>query len=880
MDDEKENTQTYKITSSKNVKKKNKFKINIKKKNKNDNNEKKEKKQKKQKTSKHPKLKKIIARILLLIVVAILIFAGITIGKVYTMCKEAKLDMKDIAIKHENSVVLDDEGNIIAVLSGDENRESIKISEMSAYLPKAFVSIEDERFYEHSGVDIKRTFAATVKWGLSKLHIGSSSYGGSTITQQLVKNLTEEKERSSERKIKEMARAYYIEQELSKDQILELYLNLIFLGGRAFGVEVGSNYYFNKSASELDLAECAYLAGINNSPNSYNPFEDETEEEKTIKMNLIKRRTKIVLAKMLELEAINEEEYNAAVQEVEEGLKFSKGEIIQNVYSYHTDATVNEVINELMEKNDWTYEYAKLYVTSSGITIYSTQKTSIQKILEDEFAQDKYIIHGSRDGQTFDSQAAMTIIDHTTGRVVGCVGGLGKKTTSFGLNRATQSPRQTGSSMKPLAVLVPGIDMGIITAATGFDDVPGYYVGNTYVKNSTGYRGLGTTRYMIETSQNIPMVQSILKIGTQNSLKYLEQLGISTLDAEKDNYFGIALGGLTHGASNLEMAAAYATIANDGVYIEPTFYSKVVDKDGNTILEPDQETRTVMSKAAAYVIKDILLQPVRSGTATYCGISGMSVAAKTGTTNDNYDRWLCGFTPYYTAACWFGYDYNIEIIWSGSNPAGLLWSRVMKSVHSGMPSKYFSMPAGVVTAKVCKCSGLLATEDCENDPRGSQAYTEYFVKGTVPTETCTCHVSVGICQDTGLLANEYCPNVETKVFITRPDADTKTNWQSPYVKDKDFMLTIKDTCKKHIAPIVIEEPTKPKENENTTNNTVSENTTSEGNTTGNQTGNNTIGNETGGNETGGNETGGNETGNETIGNEIGGNETPTNNTTE
>ena len=646
MDDEKEKTQTYKITNKK--AQKSKFK-----KNKN----KKEKANKK----KHPKIRKIILRLLLVAVVAILIFAGITIGKVYTMCKEAKLDMKDIAIKHENSVVLDDEGNTIAVLSGDENRESIKISEMSKYIPKAFVSIEDERFYEHSGVDIKRTFAATVKWFLSKIHIGSSSYGGSTITQQLVKNLTEEKDRSSERKIKEMARAYYIEQELSKDQILELYLNLIFLGGRAFGVEVGSNYYFSKSASDLDLAESAFLAGINNSPNSYNPFEDETEEEKTDKMNLIKRRTKIVLAKMLELGAIEEEEYNTAVTEVEEGLKFDKGVITQNVYSYHTDATVNEVINELMKKNDWTYEYAKLYVTSSGVTIYSTQKSSIQKIMEDEFAQDRYIKTGKRDGKEYNSQAAMTIIDHTTGYVVGTVGGLGKKETSFGLNRATQSPRQTGSSMKPLAVLVPGIDMGIITAATGFDDVPGYYVGNTYVKNSTGYKGLGTTRYMIASSQNIPMVQSILKIGTQNSLKYLKQLGISTLDDEKDNYFGIALGGLTHGASNLEMAAAYATIANDGVYIEPTFYTKVTDKDGNTILEPDQETRTVMSKAAAYVVKDILLQPVRGGTATYCAISGMSVAAKTGTTNSNFDKWLCGFTPYYTAACWYGFDYNIEI---------------------------------------------------------------------------------------------------------------------------------------------------------------------------------------------------------------------------
>ena len=778
------------------------------------NNEKgkKNKKEKKAKKNKS-KVKKIILRTLLVIILIILILAGIAIGKVYTMFTQAKMDMADVVIKHENSVVKDIDGEDIAILSGDENRESIKISEMSEYLPKAFVAIEDERFYEHSGVDIKRTIAATIKWGLSKLHIGSSNYGGSTITQQMVKNLTNEKDRSSSRKIKEMARAYYIEKELSKDQILELYLNLIFLGDKTYGVEVASNYYFSKSSSELDLAESAFLAGINNSPNSYNPFEDENEEEKTAKMDLIKRRTKIVLAKMLELGRITKDEYDQAVQEVEEGLKFEEGKIVQNVYSYHTDAAVNEVINELMKKNDWTYEYAKLYVTSGGITIYSTQNTSIQKTMESEFYQsDKYQITATKDGVTYKSQAAMTIIDHKTGYVVGAIGGIGEKETSFGLNRATQSPRQTGSSMKPLAVLVPGIDMGIITAATSWDDIP-TNIGNTRVKNSTGYRGLITTRYAIETSQNVPMALGILKIGTQNSIKYLRQMGISTLDDEKDNYYGLALGGVTHGITTLEMAGAYATIANDGVYIEPTFFTKVVDRDGNTILETSQETRTVMSRAAAYVIKEILTQPVKSGTATYCSISNMSVAAKTGTSNDDFDRWLCGFTPYYAAATWYGYDYNVEVKWGGSNPAGLLWSRTMKPIHNGLQSKYFSSsrPEGVVTATVCKCSGLLATEDCENDPRGSQAYTEYFVRGTVPTEKCNCHVKVAICTDTGLLANENCPNKEEKVFITRPNWETDTSWQRG--KDAEYMLTIKDTCTVHVAPPVEPEPEKPKEDE-------------------------------------------------------------------
>lgn len=756
----------------------------------------KKKKGNKKENPKKIKTRKIIARILLVILFLILIFAGIAIGKVYTMFKEAKLDMAEVAIKHENSVVKDINGDIIATLSGNENRESIKISEMSEYLPKAFVAIEDERFYDHGGVDIKRTIAATAKWGLSKIGIGSSSYGGSTITQQMIKNLTNEKERSWERKVKEIARAHYIEQELSKDQILELYLNLIFLGEKTYGVEVASNYYFNKSASELDLAESAFLAGINNTPNSYNPFNNDTEEELAKKMDLIKRRTKIVLSKMLELEKINQEEYNTAVAKVDEGLKFEKGTIVENVYSYHTDAAVNEVINELMEKNDWTYEYAKLYVANSGITIYSTQNTNIQNIMQEEFMQDKYKKTETVNGVTYETQAAMTIIDHETGYVVATVGGLGQK-TSFGLNRSTQSPRQTGSSMKPLAVLAPGIEQGIITAGTSFDDVPSY-IGNSYVKNSTGYRGLCTTRYAIETSQNVPMAQAILKIGTQNSIDFLKKMGITTLD-ERDNYYGLALGGLTKGVTTLEMAGAYACIANDGEYIEPTFFTKVTDKDGNVILETSQEVRTVMSKAAAYVVKEILTQPVKSGTATYCAISGMSVGAKTGTTDENFDRWLCGFTPYYTAATWFGYDYNVEVRWNGTNPAGLLWSRVMKNAHQGLQSKYFSStkPDGVVTATICKSSGMLATEFCKQDPRGDWTYTEYFVKGTVPKEQCTCHVSVDICTDTGLLANEHCPNKETKVFITRPDADTNTAWQS--AKDAQYTLTIKDNCTTHTS---------------------------------------------------------------------------------
>lgn len=774
-------------------------------------------KRKKEKKTKS-KVRKIIGRVFLILLFIVLIVAGILVGKVYSIMKNAKLDMSQIAIQYENSVAKDINGETIAVFSGDENRKIINLSEMSNYIPKAFVAIEDERFEEHGGVDIKRTASATVKWGLSKIGIGSANYGGSTITQQLVKNLTKEDERSSTRKIKEMARAYYIEQELSKNQILELYLNLIFLGGNNIcGVEVASNYYFSKSANELTLAESAFLAGINHSPNSYNPFVDE--EDKAERMELINKRVKTVLAKMLELGKINGEEYDAALSEVEQGIVFVKGKVVSNMYSYHTDAAVEQVIKDLMELHpDWSRDYTSLYVKSGGLTIYTTQNTAVQNALQTEFEKTKYQISSKKtkdeDGNYVTSQAAMVVIDHKTGYVVGTVGGLGEKTTSFGLNRATQSIRQTGSSMKPLAVLVPGIEEGTITAASVFDDVPTTFAGGTYpVKNYGSYNGLETVRYAIGTSQNIPMVKAIQQIGVGKSIEYLKKMGISTINDEKDNYLGLALGGITDGISPLEMAAAYATIANDGVYIEPIFYTKVVDSEGNTILESKQETRTVISKAAAYVIKEILTQPVKTGTATYCSISGMSVAAKTGTTDDDFDRWLCGFTPYYTASCWYGFDDNEDVdYYLSSNPAASLWDGVMTEVHKGLESKYFSStrPEGVVAVTVCKASGLIPTEECKNDPRGDQTYTEYFVRGTVPTESCNCHVKVKICNETGLLANENaCTDVTEKVFITRPDVETNTSWQR--AKDAQYTLTITDNCATHVIPEEPIEPEKPEE---------------------------------------------------------------------
>lgn len=679
------------------------------------------------------------------------------------------MGLDKLVIKYENSIVKNKNGETIAVLNGDENREVVPLSDMAEYLPIAFVSIEDERFYDHFGIDVKRTAGAAVQYVLRR---GDYSFGGSTITQQLVKNLTNEKEGTISRKITEMGRAYYIEKELSKTQILELYLNLIFMGGTSYGVEVGSIYYFNKSCSELTLAECAFLAGINDSPNMYDPFSNEVED-----VEGVKSRTKIVLNKMKELGKIKtEEEYTAAMAEVDSGLKFKQGKIVENVYSYHTDAALTQIINELMAENDWDYETARLHLFSSGYTIYTTEDPDIQKTMEEEFAKSKYQIKSVIEkGKT--SQAGMALIDHKTGYVLAVVGKLGdmKDKDSFGFNRATQNTKQVGSSMKPIAVLAPAIDQGVITAATGFDDVPAR-IGGTQFKNYSGYQGMITMRKAVALSENIPFVRAMVELTPDKSMEFLESVGIDNL-VEADSYLGLGLGGLTVGTSPLKVAGAYAAIANEGEYITPTFYTKVADGNGNTIIEAKQERKIVMSKAAAYVVKEMLTECVRSGTSPYCAISGMSTAAKTGTTNDDFDRWLCGFTPYYTAATWFGFDKNEEVNYRGSpgNPAAGIWIGVMKPIHEDLEAKKFSdtRPDGVTTAAVCNVSGLLPTDACKHDPRGtSRVYTEFFVKGTVPTKSCDVHVEAEICDDTKLLATEFCPHKTKGVYLNKPDGGT------------------------------------------------------------------------------------------------------------
>ncbi len=788
---------------------------------------KKSEKNKKDKFSKrHSKLIMAFKIGLILFLLLCVIVAGIVAGMFFGLFgDEFEITKDELKIGAANSVVVDSNGGVIANLSGDEKRKVITLEDMADYLPKAYVAIEDERYYKHSGVDFKRTAGAIVN-----TVFGKSSYGGSTITQQLVKNITKDDESSGMegivRKVKEWAKAYQVERMISKDQILELYLNILFVGSsNLHGVELGAEYYFNKSAKDLDLAECAFMAGINSSPNAYDPFDESKDNTEKIK-----NKAKTVLAKMKELGYVtDQQEYDTAVAKVDAGLPFQKGEMsTSSGYSYHTDAVIEQVISQVMEEKEISRELARNYVYSSGLTIYSTVDASIQTRLEQETLKETYIKPGkdkNPDGtlKNEHTQAAIVVIDQKTGNVLGVSGGLGEKTGAT-LNRATQGKRQPGSSIKPIADIAPALQEKVITPATVYNDVLTDFNGYQPKNDGHVYRGLINIRDIIAYSQNVPEVKIMKELTPGKSIDYLRNFGITSLYKAEDNpvhndeNLPIAIGGLTDGISPLEMAGAYATIANDGEYIEPTFYTKVLDSNGNTVLAPEQEKRRVISEQNAYLVKSILQEPVKKGTATYCAIAGMDVAAKTGTTDNSTDRWLCGFTPYYTATCWFGYDKQEEVTGFAVNPAGQIWDAVMTDLHKDLAGSTFTRPSGIVEQTVCKSTGCLATTGCAG-------YVEIFTADNLP-EKCGGNGSSQqiICSESGKVATPYCSQyVATSVnnYGGFAPKERLQLWKAVSGSNYSGKGKITEICPIHTKP---KEEEKPKQNTNVNTNTKKPNT--------------------------------------------------------
>lgn len=750
---------------------------------------------------KHPVLKRVILISIAVIFLAILIMGGIFAGIFFS--DKFALTKDDLLIGESNTIIYDSEGNVIAELSGKENRKIISIKEMTEYLPKAFVAIEDERFYKHKGVDVKRTAAATLTY---VTHSGESNFGGSTITQQLVKNITNEKDSSGkagmQRKIREMSRAYQIEKMISKDEILELYLNLIPLassGGDICGVEVASMYYFNKSARDLSIEECAFLAGVTHSPSQYNPYKENPNTDR------INSRTKTVLGKMKELGFITDNQYNEAINKVNEGLKFEKGELPSStIKDYYVSAAVEQVIKDLVEEKGMSEEYARNRVYSGGLKIYTAQVKSVQDTVETQYKGDKYV-KPSPTTEGAHTQSAMVIIDHKTGRVVGCMGGLGTDVDAIGINRIN-SLRQPGSSIKPIGVYGPAVEKGIINAATVYDNTYPTTFGTSYTPHNASNQksGLCTIRDALEVSANIVACKVMSELTPDASIDFMRELGITSLtkasessNGYNDSNLTTALGAVSYGISPLEMAAAYAAIANDGVYIEPTFYTKVEDSSGNVLIEAKQESRRVFSEGNAFIMKSLLKQPVEGsqGTARICKMSNIDVGAKTGTTQEEKDVWLCGFTPYYTAATWVGFDQPERVNTAGGSPATLIWADVMKSIHSGLEGKTFEQPGNVVTATVCRKSGKCATSAC------TEKYTEFFVEGAVPGK-CEGHNSYSICSETHKLATEFCPNKETAWGLAMPEKEVNAKWKT---NGGSKYSVITETCDVHTSATPAEE---------------------------------------------------------------------------
>ena len=759
--------------------------------------EKQKKKEEKKKNRKHPKLwltfKIFIIIIFLLIIIGIAAFSAIFFSDEWSISKEQLLSDSGLTI-------VDQVGNVLTTLTGDEISKKVTLSEMGK-IPDAFIAIEDKRFYEHGGIDIIRTANAILNYGISIITGKDASFGGSTITQQLVKITMNDDARGGwagiERKIREWSRAIQVEDMLTKEEILERYLNRIYLGSsgglEVRGVESASNYYFSKTAAELDIAQAAFLAGINHSPNNYDPFNeavDNTEE--------IKSRTKTVLYQMYDQGKISEEEYNNAVQEVDNGLEFKKGSASNgnSSLSYHAAAAINQVASEMSEQEDISYSEAREMLINSGYTLYTTVNSGIQEIAENAYISGKYNKTTTYKGEKISAQSAIVIIEPTTGSVVASVGGLGEGLDTLGINRIN-SERSAGSAFKPLVNIAPALENGTVVASTLFDDSPTDFAGGYSPKDdSNNSDGIMTMRKALEGSKNIPEVKLLQLLGIDNAVEFLSKIGIEVDETYKN--LPLALG--TQTVTPLEMAAGYAMIANGGVYITPTFYSKLTDQNGNVVLEPKQEKTRVMSEGNAYILTSMLTGPIKGSTGTATRyrntLGSMGVAGKTSTSSDAKDRWFCGFTPYYATACWYGYDNNESSVY-GPNQASQIWFDVNKIVHQDLEVKDFVKPDNIVTAKICLDSGKKATDKCKN------TYTEIFVNGTVPGD-CNGHTTLKICKETNKIATEFCTDTEERVYTEEIDTEKAGNWTTHSLQNTTKPPT--ETCNVHTKAPEIDVP--------------------------------------------------------------------------
>ena len=792
------------------------------------------------------------------------------------------------------------DGTHAEILAGVEaNRDYVEIVELPEYIKYAFVAMEDERFYEHDGIDMRGIMRALV----SNLKEGGLDYGASTITQQLLKNQVfgggneDNPIVKLSRKIQEQFLAVELENRLSKDTILEYYINTVNYGNTAYGLQTAAKVYFSKDAKDLTLSEVTVLAAIPYSPTFQNPIHYPEDN---------KKRRDDCLKLMLDNGFCTREEYDEAMADD----PYSRIQMVAqektetSYYSYFTDAVIDAVINDLVERKGYTQAQATSMVYTGGLSIYTTQDRQIQEICDEVYTDESMFPAfgtGSKEGSLYElsyalsvqkpdgtavhyqlsdlityfdgfkkdsnvvvqlnqgvyqllcasdedmaayldefyaahvtegneetgepgdlvlgerrtftpqPQSSFCIMDHSTGQVVALVGGRGEKTGSRTLNRATTTTRAVGSTFKVLASFLPAIDSAGMTLTTPIDDTPYYYpnsqkeVINWWAKGSKEFfngpfYGLNTIRRGISYSMNVVAVKTMERVTPQISFNYLKKLGFSTLvDSRYDEATGqtfsdinlsLALGGLTDGVTNLELTAAYATIANNGIYNKPYLYTKVLDHEGRVILSNEPQSTQVIKTSTSYLLTSAMQDTVSGGTGVGTGSRlrfkeyKMPVAGKTGTASNNNDLWFCGYTPYYTASVWSGFDNNFSQI--NQNYQQEIWRTIMERIHAEkeLPYKEFTIPDSVVTAKICTKSGKLAVDGvCDHAEGGSTVRTEYFAKGTVPLEKCDVHIKASVCWLTEKLAGPNCPaeDVVEKVLLVKTEPEL-LDWEGNVIE--------------------------------------------------------------------------------------------------
>lgn len=730
---------------------------------------------------------RIIGTLLLVFVVTLTIFSGIFMAYINSTMRgkvEVYLDEFETKVSTELYSQDPDTGEWVmyqTLYLNSENRIWTDLEDIPKYLQEAAIAIEDKRFEKHHGVDWKGTTRAIVY-----TLFGKNVQGGSTITQQLVKNVTGDNEVTVKRKITEIYRALELEKRYEKDEILEAYLNEVFFGQSCYGVVTASRMYFNKDVSDLTLAECASLMGITNNPSMYDPTLSSWTRENN------RERQLTILGAMLEQGKISQEEYDAAKAE---DIVFSNGftisgkyvgsdgtatepepeepptddtdspadeeePTIKGRYSWFTEAMIGDVADALVEKYGITdkardngttytaYEQAWDMVHGKGYKIYTTQNPKYQKIAEDvcyDLSNIPYTSSytNSAGEQVEDQlQIALTIVDPTNGYVVAMIGGAGEKQADRVWNWAVNA-RQCGSAIKPLSTYAPALDDGTINGASVIDDYPMLLNGDVWPRNANWrYQGLTALHKALAQSLNTCAVRTNLAYGVDRSYEFLvNKLGFENLTYTDSQQVGnMALGGFEKGVTTEEMAAAFATFVNEGVYTKPRTFVRVEDANGNVILENEAQSTVAMKNTTAAIINHLLQEAALNGTGYEAQFSGMHIAGKTGSTNSNKDRYFVGYTPYYSCAVWAGYEHNQRIVASG-NPCSAIFRKVMSAIHEELPDKDFFSCAGLTSVAVCADSGMLASENCALDVRGSRVYTALVAADNAPTSVCTMHTA-------------------------------------------------------------------------------------------------------------------------------------------